>query len=165
MLVGNAEGNPLLVGTFDPTQAAYNVLPNGIYSASVNAQLSPPELSGPAVAPYAMSFVFQDLETSIIPLYTLHTFDSLRNQPTIVKSGQCVRNNEYSNQTFTDPHMRLGNVTFGQCTSGLLSCLGPTISGQYMNVQGLSSSSVHVGQVMTEDCATAYKNNDPAASL
>lgn len=119
--MGNLAGNPILVGTFDPPQAAYNSLSGGVYSASVNAQITPP-LVGPSLTPSAIQIVFESLEASgVSQLYTLHTVNALSNQLTIIETGQCVRNNEYANQTFADPQMRMGNVTLSILSTGGIS--------------------------------------------
>jgi hypothetical protein len=49
VLVGGLAGKSLLIGTFDPSQAAYSVLAGGMYSALVNAQITP-SLIGPSLA-------------------------------------------------------------------------------------------------------------------
>jgi hypothetical protein len=51
-------------------------------------------------------------------LYTLHTYNVVSNMPTIIETGQSVRNNEYANQTFANPEMRVGNVTLSSLTTG-----------------------------------------------
>lgn len=116
--MGNLAGNPLVVGTFDPSQAAYEAVEGGTYSASVNAQITPP-LPGPGLAPSGIQMNFHSLASSRMPdIYTLHTYSLITNMVTVIETDQCVRNNEYSNQTFTNPQMRLGNVTLSTFTTG-----------------------------------------------
>lgn len=95
--MGDLIGNQILVGTFDPPQAAYSAFPGDTYSTSVNAQFTPP-LVGPGLAPSAIQMKFQSLEFSGMPqIYTMHTYHNMSNQPTIIETGKCVRNNEYAN--------------------------------------------------------------------
>lgn len=157
-LVGTAEGTTLFVATITPNNDAYAPIassPNE-FSTEVKQVIVENTLSGPSVEPEAFDL---DFTTAKTPLYTARTFHELINQPIILNNGECQRNTNYFNNTFTAPVLRSGNATLVGPIAGNV----PTaLAGQYSSQGGYSASSEVVGY-NPETCKSAAANVDPSA--
>ncbi len=150
-LVGSTEGPITLTGQFTPDTAPWQQTPDGSNTAGAQAFILPNPISGPGVAALLYDFEFI---TSTTPLYTSHTFHSLMNQPIILPTGECLRNTNYFNDTYTDPIQRTGNVTL------YASPLPSGLAGVYTGIGGYSAEGQTVGY-NAESCTSAAANLDP----
>ncbi len=95
-----------------------------------------------------------DFFTVATSSYTAHTFHEVASQPLILTNGLCQRNENFFNQTFTDPVFRNGTVTLYEP--------GAAFAGVYDGTQGYSASGELVG-FNPESCESAAANTDPEA--
>ena len=151
--VGTLEGTTLFVASFVPNDGPYEQFstPPPEYIAQVKDVIVPNPISGPSVIEEAIDTDFFTVPTSS---FTAHTFHEVISQPLILTNGECQRNPNYFNQTFTKPIFRNGTVT--------LYSPGGAFPGVYYDVQGYSAASETVGY-NPEECAVAAKKTDPKA--
>lgn len=154
-LVGSLGGTLIGPSANMPADAAYQGLGNGQYSNAVKLNVVDNKVSGPGVQPAAIDLQFASAGSA--PNYTAKTFHDVLNQPIILNSGLCQRNNYYFNYSYTEGILRTGLVTLYPDTDG------STIGGGYMNAGGYSATSQIVGYD-AQSCADAGVQNDPNAS-
>lgn len=158
-------GTPIRLGKFTPLTDAYMSSTSEISTANAAWALLPNPISGPAIEPEAVDFAFT---TETEPVYGARTIKTLMNQPLLLPSGMCQRNQYYFNNATALPILRNGNVTFGPAadgigiTSGGLMKASADGTGIYMDVEGLSACSQQVGNT-PENCDEAVQNVDPAS--
>lgn len=159
-------GTPIRLGEFDPDTPPYMSDAAGTLTTQANWAFFPNPLSGPGVYPVAVDMLFRfkaGAET-----YTDKTFKALINQPNILPSGLCQRNQYYFTNDTALTKFVGGNVTLGPGASGYNVLEGALMlaseygNGLYVGNEGFTGCAQNVG-FSTEGCKAAGMNLDPSA--
>ncbi|QDS70944.1 hypothetical protein FKW77_006980 [Venturia effusa] len=132
-------GTPVLIGEFDPPNAAYKQPTPGRYSSTVqNAFLFGITnfISGPSFLGKLMDMRWQSLPPDQQPKYSLRAWKHIINLPLYLTYYKtCARNNYYTNSTFNEIVSRVGSVTlYGKASllnpfsGGLFSPINPAVA-------------------------------------
>lgn len=159
-------GTPIRLGEFNPQAPAYASDAGGTFTAQAKWAFVPNPVSGPGIYPEAVDFLFS--KEAAARKYTERTFKTLINQPTILPSGSCQRNQYYFTNATALTSFIFGDVTFGPAASGYgvlswaLMQASRDGSGLYSGNEGFSGCAQSVG-FNPENCESAGRNIDPAA--
>ncbi|KAH9906056.1 hypothetical protein F4778DRAFT_779440 [Xylariomycetidae sp. FL2044] len=155
-IVATLEGNTVIPGTFEPSDAAYNVI-NDEYQAHVLRTIVPNPLSGPGVEESVFSMQFNRADSGT--LLTDRGFKFLISQPSISNIGlTCQRRPRYFNETYSDPFFCNGNAT-------IEGSFPPSLAGirrAYANQPCWSAAGSQVAYFQ-QNCRDAAQQNDPAS--
>lgn len=159
-------GTPLRLGQFNPDAPAYASDSGGTFTTQAKWALVPNPVSGPGVYPEAVDFLFRKQDAA--QLYTAKTFKTLINQPAILPSGLCQRNQYYFTNATALTSFTFGDVTLGPAasgnsgSSGALMQASPDGNGLFKDNEGFTGCAQSVG-FNPETCENAGKNLDPNA--
>lgn len=150
--IASAGGYPLFTAIMDPDNAPYASIAGRQFYGNTKLDVIPNSISGPGVEPAAVDILFQSASG-----YSASFVKQILNQPAILPSGMCQRNQYRFNETFADVTQRTGSATLysPEVPSALTG--GPTASKTYYG----SGISAVAEQVMfnAEDCTTAAANS------
>lgn len=159
-------GNIIRLGQFSPKGPPYTLDTEGIFSSQTKWALLPNPISGPGIYPEAIDLSFRMQDSAM--QFIAKTFKSLINQPQIVPSGLCIRNQLYFTNATALTSFATGNVTLGPAASGYgifkgaLMSASPGRDGLYTNMEGFGGCAQNVG-FPPETCEQAGKNLDLTA--
>lgn len=163
-------GNTLRLGQFNPKAPAYTSDATGTLTTQAKWALVPNPVSGPGVYPEAADFLFR--KQAAAQKYTALTFKTLINQPNILPSAMCQRNQYYFTNATALTSFVEGDVTLGPAASGngvtdgvvsgALMKASPDGTGLYQGVEGYTGCAQQVGYNV-ETCEAAGENLDESA--
>jgi len=159
-------GTPIRLGQFTPTKDAYASDAGGTLTAQAKWAILPNPISGPGGYIEAVDFLFRT--QALAQKYTEKLFKTVINQPNLLPSGKCQRNQYYFNNDTALTSFRQGTVTLGAAASGYglvegaLMQASPGGNGVYADNEGFAGCGQVVG-FNPEDCEAAGKNLDPTA--
>ena len=159
-------GTPIRLGEFDPDTPPFLSDAAGTLTTQVSWAFIPNPFSGPGVYPAAIDLLFH--VKAGVQTYTDKTFKSLINQPNILPSGLCQRNQYYFTNDTALTKFVSGNVTLGPAASGynvfegVLMQASEDGNGLYVGNEGFTGCAQNVG-FSPEGCKAAGMNLDPSA--
>ena len=162
-------GTELRLGQFNPKAPAYASDAAGTLTSQAKWAVLTNALSGPGIYPEAVDFLFR--KQNAATKYTGKTFKTLINQPAILPSGLCQRNQYYFTNATALTSFASGDVTLGPAASrvfdpltlkGVLTRASSGGTGLYPDNEGFMVCAQTVG-FNPESCEAAGKNLDPKA--
>lgn len=109
-------GTPIRLGEFDPDADAYMLDGGGALSTQSRWAIVPNPISGPGVYSKAVDFLFRFQQGA--KKYSELLFKTLINQPIILPSGKCQRNQYYFANASAEQQFVAGQVRLGPGASG-----------------------------------------------
>lgn len=154
--MGSLEGTTIRTGSFNPDSQALKDIGGGESTFGVDFDIVSNPVSGPSVAPPAISFTVHRTDPTFITEQGMHY---LVNQPLIQNNGLCAINANYFNESFARPFFTEGTVQLASFLD-VVNGIPDAIAGTYTNFTGYSANSENIGY-NPQSCADAAASVDP----